>query len=231
MELTSIRTKIDRLNEQIVGRLKERSYFPLNKVVYQPDAIAIQGTQGVSFLDFALAGLETYHASLGRYGYPDQAPLHRDANTATPVQRVYSLPLLPAVGLPQYDRLLRFYIDLVPHLAAPGDDPQSYGETAYCDADIVVRLHERVNIGRLVAHVKAASDPVILTLVDQPDDLRAKLGDRRREESVIAAATRTAVKYDLDPDLIARVFRWLIDETLAVEVRFLQQLRLDPKGF
>ena len=49
--------------------------------------------------------------------------------------------------------------------------------------------------------------------------------DRQREQEVISAAMIMAERHDIDPAVVARLFRWLMDETMNVEVRFLEQLR------
>jgi chorismate mutase len=41
---------------------------------------------------------------------------------------------------------------------------------------------------------------------------------------VVASARETARRYDLDPEVTERVFRWIIDETTRVEVVYLQRL-------
>lgn len=74
IELGELRVKLDQMTERIVSRFKDRSRFPLNEVVYKPDGVSVVGRSGISLLQFAVEGLETYHASLGRYDYPDQYP-------------------------------------------------------------------------------------------------------------------------------------------------------------
>lgn len=221
MDLTTVRRRLDLLNDQIVIRLKERTRFARNAAVYEPGAIRIAGHHGQSLLDFALAGLEIYHASLGRYVYPDQHPIHSGVPTDTPLERVVSAAeVLPPIDLSMAD-MFRFYESLVPQLAPDGDAPETYGECAYVDADIVIRLHERINMGRYVAHTKVTRDPSLRALMANPEALRASLVDPQREQEVITGARRLGERYDLNPDIVARVFRWIIEETLNVEVRYL----------
>src|SRR5208283_1970635 len=87
LQLSDLRIKLDQMTERIVSRLKDRSRFKLNKSIYLADAIAIAGRNGISFLEFALEGLEQYHATLGRYNYPDQHPLVSSHLPPTPVTR------------------------------------------------------------------------------------------------------------------------------------------------
>ena len=224
MNLPDVRRKLDRLNKQIIGRLADRSRFLLSAAIYHPNAIPIDGPH-TTFLDHALRGLERYHATLGRYSYPDQNPLHNDMVLPSPVRRVVLMESLPAVDYPIQQKVIEHYVALLPDVCPSGDDPQNYGETAYVDADCIVLMHERINMGRYVAHIKAEQTPGILDDVPDPARLRENLMDRQREQEVITAAQAVAERQDLDPNIIARAFRWMIDETLNVEVRFLEQLR------
>jgi len=224
MELAELRAKLNRLSEQIVGRLKDRAWFALNPAVYTPGAIPIAGRPDLSFMEWALEGLERYHASLGRFDVPDQHPLLPEVVGPSPVQRRLTLPRLPAIAPPPRDQLIRYYISILPRLCRPGDDPHYYGETAYADADLLARINERIYLGAFVAHSKLARRPEIAGLAAQPDALRAALRDPQREADVIAQARAAAERYGLDAGLIAEVFAWIIAQTLDLEVRFIQQV-------
>lgn len=224
MDLAELRAKLDRLNEQIVGRFKDRSWFVLNEAVYTPGAIPIEGRPGISLMEWSLEGLERYHASLGRFDVPDQYPLMPEVIAPSPVRRKLDLPRLPAIASPPRDQLIHFYISILPRLCRPGDDPHYYGETAYADADLLARINERIYLGAFVAHSKLERDPSVLQLAGQPDALRAALRDPQRESGVVAHARDAAQRYALSADLMAEVFRWMIEQTLDLEVRFLQQV-------
>ncbi len=224
MDLAELRAKLDRLNEQIVGRFKDRSWFVLNEAVYTPGAIPIEGRPGISLMEWSLEGLERYHASLGRFDVPDQHPLMPEVVAPSPVRRKLDLPRLPAIAPPPRDQLIRFYVSILPRLCRSGDDPHYYGETAYADADLLARINERIYLGAFVAYSKLERDSSVLQLADQPHALRAVLRDLQRESSVIAQARDAAQRYALSADLIAEVFRWMIEQTLDLEVRFLQQV-------
>jgi len=223
--LPDVRRKLDRLNDQIIGRLQDRSRFLLNTAIYRPDGIHIEGKEGVRFLDHALAGLETYHTTLGRFRFPDQYPLHPEAVTEAPVKWSFDMPAIPAVDLSIQDHVIDFYVKLLPAICESGDDTTTYGEAAYVDADIVVLIHERINMGRYVAYFKFMQDPTVLNLLAQPEQLRAALTVKKREDEVIAAAMRSAEQRGLDIHIIAKMFRWMIDETLDLEVEYLRLLK------
>lgn len=222
LELSELRVRLDQMTERIVSRLKDRSRFPLNEIVYRPGGVAISGRSGISFLEFALEGLEAYHASLGRYDYPDQYGVVGAEPAASPVTRSVSLPSLPKLQINVRDDLLAFYQRLLPDLCARADDPDTYGETVYLDADLLQLLHERINVGRYVAEAKLRSDPSVGASRHDAALLSSKLRDSRREEALIAAIRATADRYELDPEVVERIFRWIIEETLRVEVAYLQ---------
>jgi chorismate mutase len=223
-QLADIRVRLDQMTHRIVSRLKDRSRFPFNEAVYRADAIPIAGRSGVSLLEFAVEGLEAYHASLGRYAYADQHPVLGSSLPESRVERSVPPTTLAAVPISTADGLLSFYRGLLPDLCTPGSDPSSFGETAYVDADLLSLLNERVNVGRYVAQAKLYTDPSIRAVVQDGWALDARLRHREREEAVVASARDSAERYDLKPELAERVFRWIIDETTRVEVVYIQHL-------
>jgi chorismate mutase len=212
------------MTERIVSRLKDRSRFPENRPVYEPDAVPIAGRRGISFLEFALEGLELYHASLGRFSFPDQYPLLSALGKESPVERVVPASAVPRIEIPITRDLLAFYIDALHSFCRPGADPGTYGETVYVDADLLNLIHERINIGRHIAEAKFTSNPALRDVLHDRDAITVALRDSVREESLLASVRATADRYELDPEMAAYVFRWVIDETLALEVWYLQGL-------
>jgi chorismate mutase len=222
IDLSELRVRLDQMTERIVSRLKDRSRFALNEAVYQPGAVQIAGRSGISFLEFSLEGLEAYHASLGRYDYPDQHPVTGASLPASPVTRVRANPVVQPRSISIRDNLLAFYLEILPTLCRAGDEPENYGETVYVDADLLQLLNERINVGRYVAEAKLQSDPAVVACRHDAALLSATLRDSRREEALIAVVRATAERYDLDPEVVERLFRWMIEETLRVEVAYLQ---------
>jgi chorismate mutase len=218
------------MTDRIVSRLKDRSRFPRNEAVYRPDGVPIRGRSGISFLQFALEGLETYHASLGRYDYPDEAPLFTTPPPTASAARTVTRPHVPRLRTNRRDDLLAFYGELVRRLCPPGDDADTFGETVYVDSDLLMLINERINVGRYVAQVKADRDPAILDIVDDSARLAAALRDPAREETLVRIARGIAARYEVDPDLTEAVFRWIVDETMLVEIAYLQQVVTDRRS-
>ncbi len=221
LNLNDLRTKINQMTGRIVSRLKDRSRYVLNDAVYRRDAIPIEGRSGVSFFEFALEQLEKYHASLGRYKFPDQHQL-TNISLHSPVQRWFPPSPIRQVDIELKDEIIAFYTIMLRDLCREGDDPTTYGETVYCDADLIVLLHERINLGRFVAESKFQTDQSVSTVVENRDALRIRLRNPKREQTVVDNARKIALNYDLKPDVVERCFRWLISKTLEVEIDYLQ---------
>lgn len=224
LQLSDLRVKLDQATGRITSRLKDRSRFPLNNPVYVPDAIPIKGGSGISLFEYALAGLERYHASLGRYKYPDQFPVIIEGRKRSATERYVPPSPITTVRIDIRGDLTSFYTGFLRELCDNKDeDPLSFGETAYCDADLIELTHERINLGRYVAESKLQSDPSVQAVVSSADSLAQKLRDMGREEKVVARTREVAERYELSPSAAEKYMRWIIDETLKVEVEYLQR--------
>ncbi|MDP3983335.1 MAG: hypothetical protein Q8Q65_04660 [bacterium] len=222
--LDVLRSRITKLTSRIIFRLEDRSSFPLNPYVYQPGAVPLPDNSNLSFLESAIKGLEEYHGTLGRWESHDQHPLIISAKPATIGRStVGGLPELPNIDINLKDKLLPFYTGTVlPQLCDPKDNPDTYGETVYLDADVLELLNERINLGRYVAASKVETDPKIWDIVSNREALINVLRDSEREKIVISGAIEIASRHGLDASLTASLFRWVIDRTMDVEVDYLQ---------
>jgi chorismate mutase len=224
LQLGELRVRLDQMTDRIVSRLKDRSRFPLNAAVYEVDGVPIRGRGGISFLQFALEGLEAYHASLGRYDFPDEAPLFSPPIPAATATRTITRPHVARLQLNRRDNLLAFYQTILRRLCSAGDDTNTYGETVYVDSDLLELINERINVGRYVAQVKAEREPAVVEVAGDATRLEAALRDPAREETLVRTARGIAARYEIEPDLVEDVFRWIIAETMLVEVAYLQQV-------
>jgi chorismate mutase len=230
VSLDAARARLGRMTERILLRLADRAGFPLNAPVYEPGGIALVRRQGISFLEFAIEGLEAYHASLGRYEYPDQYALSRGALPRSGARREVGVPALPRIEIDLRDRLLRFYRDeVLPPLCIPDPavDANTYGETAYIDADVLELIHERINIGRYVARAKLDTTPDLLAGASAAE-LTARLRDVEQEDRVLSVVRASATRYGIAPAVAELVFRWVIEQTIEVEVAYLRALPPAP---
>jgi chorismate mutase len=123
------------------------------------------------------------------------------------------------------DTLVPFYRDMVlPQLCERADDPDTYGETVYVDADLLELLHERINIGRYVARAKLESTPDIRIPTLPPEELTELLRDLAQEERILAGVRASAERYGVSADVADQLFRWVIEQTISVEVAWLRGL-------
>src|ERR1044071_8360296 len=99
MQLSDLRVRLDQMTERIVMRLKDRSRFPINQRVYQPDGIPIDGRKGISFLEFALEGLEASRRPPGRHSSTGEYPLVSRDRPASTAPRTVGAAALPAVAI------------------------------------------------------------------------------------------------------------------------------------
>ena len=222
LQLSDLRIKLDQTTERIVSRLKDRSRFKLNKPVYLADAITIAGRIGISFLEFALEGLEQYHATLGRYNYPDQHPLVSSHLSPISVTRERIDSQISKVQIDLRADIISFYVKLLHELCQDAEDAATFGETAYVDADLIELLNERINLGRYVAESKLRTDPAIAEIRDT-DLLTERLREHTREKQVLQKARLIALRYDLDLKVAEKLFSWIIQETVKVEVAYLRK--------
>lgn len=228
-ELSGLRLKLDTMTEKIIVRFKERSGYKLNKNVYatgQDSLIHGPDNDGKSFFEFSLENIEKYHAKLGRYLYPDQHMLMTDRKNLphSIAHRVVGIPAIPKVKINVRDDLVPFYLNFIKDICEDDDDPSTYGETVYCDADLVQLLNERINLGRYVANAKLKKEPSIQLIWNDANALREKLTHLKREGEVVLGFTALASKFDFNTNAAEKLARWVIDETIGVEIKYLQAI-------
>lgn len=243
VDINVVRDRITILNSRVITRLEDRSRFPLNPSVYRPGAVILPDDSNRSKLEYTIEEFEKYHAKLGeggnkwgRWEYADQYPLIISIPADTPRRPSGELPVLPYVDINLKDKLLLFYTDsALPQITEQRDDPDTHGETPNLDADLLELLNERMNLGRYVAVSKIEVNPDIWDIVSDSVKLAEALRDRGREKFVIRDALKSARRHGLiraKKDLgridvergwfVRGFFRWVIDHTLDLEVKYLQ---------
>jgi len=224
--------------------LKDRSRYKLNAKVYQKNALPIKNRKNISFFEFALEGLENYHASLGRYKFPDQHPIFHPCLT-TAVKREIPYSLVVKVKIDFGKEIIKFYLNSLKEFCPPGNDSSTYGKTVYCDADIIELLNERINLGRFVAQSKLKTR-FFLEKIKPPHQkfwcgkgqtptpmhwcggknrkqLEKKLRNLKREREVIKKAKEIARKYAFPPKIAEEYFKWIVKETIKIEIEYLKK--------
>ncbi|HME86931.1 MAG TPA: chorismate mutase, partial [Candidatus Nanoarchaeia archaeon] len=173
--------------------------------------------------EYAIEGLERYHATLGRFKHPDQHPMTGHLPKTRIKVETDESPI-SKVKINIKEDMLTFYTSALERLCKPGNNPNKYGETAYVDADLLSMMNERINLGRYVAESKLKSDPTLIK-IQSDEEIVAKLRNQQREDEVVAKARKVAANYELDQDAVENFFRWMIDETVKVELSYVKQKR------
>ena len=223
ISLKELRIKLDQMTERIISRLKDRSRYKLNRKVYQRGGVLIKNKKDLSFFEFALWGLEKYHALLGRYQFPDQYPIFSYSFSSMVKRKVPSSPIIK-VKIDLGKEIIDYYLASLEEFCPPGDDPSTYGETVYCDADICELLHERINLGRYVAQTKLTQ--LNLNKIKNKRELEESLRNLKREKEVIKKAQEIAKRYHFPSRVARKYFSWIIKETIKVEIEYLKKSKL-----
>ncbi len=219
--LKELRIKLDQMTERIISRLKDRLRYKLNNKVYQKNKILIKNRGGISFFEFALEGLEKYHASLGRYKFPDQFPIF-SRYFFCQVKRKTPISSIAKVKINSGREIINFYLNSLKEFCIKGNDHLTYGETVYCDADIIELLNERINLGRYIAQVKLKKNPLLLKIKNFKK-LETGLRNLSREKEVLEKAKNTALRYKFPQKIAEKYFYWIIRKTIEVEIEYLKK--------
>jgi len=222
LNLKELRIKLDQLTERTISRLKDRSRCKLNAKVYQKNVLPIKNRKNISFFEFALEGLENYHASLGRYKFPDQYPIFHP-RLMTAVKRKIPFSPVVKVKIDFSKEIIKFHLNSLKKFCALGDDSSVYGETVYCDADIIELLNERINLGRFIAQVKLKNG-FLLQGIKSKKQLEKRLRNLKREKEIIKKAKEIARKYTFPTKITEEYFRWIIKETIKIEIEYLKKV-------
>jgi chorismate mutase len=225
----SIRPGLDILANEIVIALKKRTRFARNEPLYQPGLV--RSDRSISLLLYALNREERCHAELGRYTFASQESFTDVSMIESVINR--DSPISPIIRVPSKvgGKILRFYQQWIAEACVEGDEPNSYGETVTADVNALLSIMERINLGKLVAESK------YLELADEfratrgnRDEMLALIVRKDREKHVLDIATRLAEHYHLETNLAIKVFDFMIETTVDVEVDYLQ-MRLRGAGY
>lgn len=229
IDLTNdIRPLLDRMARYLVNGLIHRAEYHTNFSIFSDDSSKGKPLFRERLEDEIFQDQRRY----GRYEFHDQFPLLVPRSALPKPEKSREIPaveILP-VDLDHYgQRVVDLYQKWVGMICKPGETPAQYGEIARLDVDNVLRLYERINLGRFVAESKLQSNPSWASITD-----RQKLSDRfrnpGRERKVIEWAVTLARSYQpkqddedlpiLDPEIMRTVFRDIIDITMSLETDY-----------
>lgn len=218
---SSIRPGLDILGNEIIIALKKRSRLPANPQIYAPGLV--RGQPDTSLLDYELARVERVHAELGRYTYASQESF-TDVSDVTPViERAVPPSPIQAMASNVGPCVIKYYRDWIARGCVSGSDPDSFGETVTADVSALMSILQRVNLGKYVAEIKFTESPEKFRATEGERDGIVELIVRRdREAEVEALAVRLGEHYDFDPQEAHKLFRWMIDITVDIEVDYIR---------
>lgn len=253
-----VRPRLDDKTVDIVHGLNKRSRYQLNNGVYtikrfqidQEDlqrhpALLPQFKEGMTWFEYRLWQDQSVDARVGRFVYDDQHPLifSRDQLPKPVLDREPSRKEVVPVDINMGAKIIRFYMDLLPTICKPGENPDKYGETASEDSSNLRCLYERIcGLGPYVAQSKIDQDVSLLYENLSDKLLRDRLRDPEREQRVIDKSIKinlenVAIGQIIDTNyqplvtqaIIERVFREIIEITLDVEIVYIKYVQ-EQKG-
>ncbi len=217
IDITSLRMKLDQINEKLMAGLRTRSKYAINMQPFIEDF-----AEQKSWFLYRLKKEQDIDAEFGRFLYRDQSPfIFKKSELAA---SKIPLPVIefgvPQIKIDMSHKIIDLYKEMLYEICGPGEDRATYGETVKLDVENILTLNERiVGIGEQVAGYKMQSVPEILTLKDS-EKIRAKLVNYDREKEVIEKTIRLAEKDGLaNIEQMKDFIQKIIDLTTEVEIQ------------
>lgn len=218
----TIRPGLDILANEIVIALKKRTRFSCNDVIYVPGLVL--PNPDISLLEHVLGRTESCHAELGRYTFATQDSFTPVATVASVIDRLTPESPLQKMQSGVGERIIDFYRSWIHDACPQGNNSNTYGETVTSDVNALLAIMERVNLGKSVAEAKflELTDEFLGTSGDR-DGLLSFIVRKDREVQVIEIARGLAEHYEMPPEQIIGVFKFMIATTVDIEVDYLQK--------
>ena len=221
--LNELRIKLDQQTEKIVSGLKDRSRYKLNADVFMQ-----QFYNGMTWFEYRLFREQDLDSEFGRFEFPGQSPIlfPKKQLSVPKKEREAGQNNIPIGNIQDSgEKIINIYRRTLPDLCQHGECPETYGETAKCDASNVLLCNERIiGLGRQVAEAKIQESPGLVNLA--PENMRGVIINPKREEEVILKALDISERYELQkPELIRVFFRGIIDMTVDAQIRYIRSRR------
>ncbi|MFA6268344.1 MAG: hypothetical protein WCW13_04355 [archaeon] len=217
IDINDLRVKLDQMNEQIISGLKTRSRFPLNIGTFKQNF-----ADGKTWFSYRLKKEQDIDSEFGRFLYPDQSPIiYSKEELAKPrINRTITSEGIEQVQIDIHKEIINMYHEILEKLCEKKEDIANYGETTKQDVENIILYNERiVGIGEQVAGYKMQNNPELLKLKD-PEEIRKKLINPKREQEVIDKMIAITKKYELDHvEEIKKFAQKIINLTTEVEVK------------
>ncbi len=226
VSLDAIREQLDRLADAIIAALKRRHEFPQNPAVYSHDAGLVKGFPRRSLLIHHVMQLERSDAASPPLGRLQEPFSDRGVEAVRSAERsVTSPPDNPfkPLSLSIQAALLGYYQRWIERCCTPGEAPEGYRETVVVDAEALLALSERIHLGELVAECKLATARAEFeATLGAEAPLRTLISRPQREQEVFDNVRQLAQRRGFPVDQAEAWWRWIIDTTIAVEIRYIR---------
>ena len=218
--IDGIRSGLDLLAHEIVIALKKRTRFPQNQAIYRPGLVL---NSPRSLLEYHLAQIERVYAELGRYHYLLQESFTDTRQVASIILRDQANNPIQPMASGMLDRVRGYYLEWIMAACPAGSDQDNYGETVTADVGVLLAVMERVNLGKHIAECKLRENrQAFHATAGIYDRIIALIAKPEREQQVVALAHNLARQYDFRHDHAEAWFRWMIDITIEIEVRYIR---------
>jgi chorismate mutase len=217
----TLRPELDILANEIIISLKKRARYKQNLPIYEPGLV--KGHPDLSLLEYEIARMEQVHAELGRYTYSDQESFTDVNNVSLIILR--DAPPSPIYNVPTEmgKKTIGFYIQWIKKACPKGTDSDRFGETVTTDVANLLNLLERITLGKFVAESKFQKETDALVKTNgEYEAIKNLVKHPEREGDVLRMAAQLARHYEFSEKEAEYVFQWLIDATVDVQVRYIQ---------
>jgi len=222
LNINNIIKKLERLEDNIIIDLFERTYFKTNDIIYSPGGIKIPNFTG-SFFDYMLYGTEVLHATAGRYDNPEEKPFFTNL-PPTLIKRRKSPYYIQDTDINFNFKIKKAYFEALQKICEKGDDGE-YGSTALCDIKCLQDISKRVHLGAFVAESKIKSNILEYSVLIKNRDrekIIKKLRNIEDEEEILKRIREKGERYNINPEFIVEFYRdKIIPMTIEVEVKYL----------
>jgi chorismate mutase len=218
----TLRPGLDILANEIVIALKKRSRYKQNLEIYEPGLVIKHSD--LSLLEYELARVERLHAELGRYTYANQEAFTDVGDVKLIIKR--TAPESPICNFPTSlgGEVIHYYINWIKKYCEVGTDSDTFGETVTSDVAALMNLLERINLGKYVAEYKYQENKKIFqNTMGEPREIKELVVNKEREAKVLDMAAHLAEQYEFSADQSRKTFRWIIEETIKVEVEYIHR--------
>jgi chorismate mutase len=222
MNLENIRRKLERLEDNIILNLFERTEFKTNDIAYIPGGLKIRGS-GLSYFDFLFYGLEWQYSRGGRYNNLEEKPFFTNLPPSQVKRKKRVTPVIKK-DINFNPKIRKMYFDALQKICEKGDDDE-YGSGIEHDIRCLQDISKRVHLGVFVAESKFKSNPKEYSALIRNRDREGiikKLRDEQVEEKIINRVRQKGERYNMNSKFITEFYKdKIIPMTIKVEVEYL----------